>query len=216
MSPGLSISILVACALGLLFGAFDVSTVAFTEQAGVAGAAGVVLALWAGGSLVGGLYFGSRRWNAGLEVQLRNTAVILSVILIPALAVASVPWLMLVAFLAGMSIAPTLISLFSVTERLVPPRLLTEGLTWVTAGLSVGFAAGSAAGGAIVDALGTRTAFGFAWSGAVLCAILGLASCQYIGRHLRDEVPEPVVSWVEDPLPGALPPAFESRDRFTP
>ncbi|MFM8515112.1 MAG: MFS transporter [Actinomycetota bacterium] len=216
VTPGIPIAILVALGLGVLFGAFDVSTVAFTEQAGSAGAAGVVLALWAGGSLVGGLYFGSRRWKSSLGVQLRNTAALLSVVMIPALAVSSVPWLMVVAFLAGMSIAPTLISLFSVTERLVPPRLLTEGLTWVTAGLSVGFAVGSASAGAIVDAQGTRMAFGFAWAGAVFCAILGLAAFRYIDRHLRDEIPEPAVSWVEDPIPGALPPALESRDRLSP
>ncbi len=216
MTPGIPVAILVALGLGVLFGAFDVSTVAFTEQAGAAGAAGVVLALWAGGSLVGGLYFGSRRWKPGLEAQLRNTAVILSVVMIPALAVSSVPWLMVVAFLAGMSIAPTLISLFSVTERLVPPRLLTEGLTWVTAGLSVGFAIGSASAGAIVDAQGTRVAFAFAWAGAVFCAILGIASSRFIRRHLREEFPEPGVAWVEDPIPGAIPPVLESRDRFAP
>ncbi len=216
MTPGIPIAIMVALGLGVLFGAFDVSTVAFTEQAGVAGAAGVVLALWAGGSLIGGLYFGSRRWKSGLEVQLRTTAVILSLVMIPALAVSSVPWLMVVAFFAGMSIAPTLISLFSVTERLVPPRLLTEGLTWVTAGLSVGFAIGSAAGGAIVDAQGTRMAFGFAWAGGVFCAVLGLASSRYIKRHLRDETPDLAVAWVEDPIPGGMPPALESRDRLAP
>ncbi|MBM3668786.1 MAG: MFS transporter [Actinobacteria bacterium] len=215
-APGIPIAILFALGLGILFGAFDVSTVAFTEQAGVAGAAGVVLALWAGGSLIGGLYFGSRRWATGLDALLRNTAVLLALVMIPALAVASVLVLMIVAFLAGMSIAPTLISLFSVTERLVPPRLLTEGLTWVTAGLSVGFAIGSASGGAIVDAHGTRTSFGFAWAGAVLCAFLGTIFCRYIGRHLRDETPEPTVAWVEDPIPGAIPPTLESRDRLAP
>jgi predicted MFS family arabinose efflux permease len=115
-----------------------------------------------------------------------------------------------------MSIAPTLISLFSVTERLVPPRLLTEGLTWVTAGLSVGFAVGSAAGGAIIDALGTRMAFGLAWAGAVFCTVLAWSSARHIKSHLRDEAPEPAVAWVEDPIPGAIPPTVDSRDRLTP
>jgi predicted MFS family arabinose efflux permease len=215
-TPGIPVAILIAIGLGVLFGAFDVSTVAFTEQAGVPGTAGIVLALWAGGSLVGGLYFGARRWRSGLDIQLRSTALILGLVMIPALIVSTVPWLAVVAFFAGMSIAPTLISLFSVTEQLVPPRLLTEGLTWVTAGLSVGFAVGSAAGGAIIDALGTRMAFGLAWAGAVFCTVLAWSSARHIKSHLRDEAPEPAVAWVEDPIPGAIPPTVDSRDRLTP
>lgn len=206
--PGVLVCVAIGAGLGTLFGAFDVATVAFTQQAGQPGMAGVVLGLWAGGSLVGGLYFGSRRWRWGLETQLRSTAIVLSVVLIPAMFVPTVPWLAVTAFVAGMSIAPTLISLFSVTERLVPPRLLTEGLTWVNAGLATGFAAGSAAGGLVTDGLGTSAAFGLAWVGASAAGVLAAFGSRSIRGHLRSEEPEPAVSWVDDPVPGggAVPP----------
>lgn len=215
--PGVLACVAIGIGLGVLFGAFDVSTVAFTQQAGRPSMAGVILGLWAGGSLVGGLYFGSRRWSMGLESQLRATGLVLCVVLVPAMFVSTVPLLALTAFVAGMSIAPTLISLFSVTERLIPPRLLTEGLTWVNAGLATGFALGSAGGGVIVDARGTGVAFGFAWLGATFSALCAVAAAARIRRHLRTEDPEPDVAWVDDPIPGGggapLPP--DSRDRFT-
>lgn len=214
--PGLPVCVAIAVGLGVLFGAFDVSTVAFTAEAGAPEAAGLVLALWAAGSLVGGLYFGSRRWSLGLNRQLQWTTAILAVVIVPAILVSTVPWLSIVAFVAGMSIAPSLISLFSVAERLVPSRLLTEGLTWVNAGLSLGFALGSAGGGAIVDAVGTPYSFGLAWGGALLCAFLASVTVRYIGRNLRGESPGPVVTWVDDPIPGGMPPVADSRDRLAP
>lgn len=206
--PGVAICVAIGAGLGTLFGAFDVATVAFTQQAGSPEMAGVVLGLWAGGSLLGGLYFGSRRWSWGLQAQLRATALVLCVVLVPAMFVPTVPWLTVTAFVAGMSIAPTLISLFSVTERLVPPRLLTEGLTWVNAGLATGFAAGSAGGGVVTDQFGTSAAFGLAWVGASAAALLAVVGASRIRGHLRSEEPEPAVAWVDDPIPGggAVPP----------
>ena len=44
-------------------------------------------------------------------------------------------------------------------QAIVAPQSLTEGLTWVTAGLSVGYGAGAATVGGIADAHGARTAF---------------------------------------------------------
>ena len=216
--PGVLLCVAVGAGLGTLFGAFDVATVAFTREAGWPGAAGIVLGLWAGGSFVGGLYFGSRRWSIGLASQLRGTAALLSVVIVPAIFVNSVPWLAVVAFVAGMTIAPTLISLFSVTERLVPPRLLTEGLTWVNAGLATGFAAGSALGGIVIDAFGTHMAFALAWVGALISATCALVGASTVRTHLRSEEPEPAVAWVDDPIPGAggAPTPTDARDRLAP
>jgi MFS family permease len=88
----------------------------------------------------------------------------------------NVALLALVAFVVGLGTAPALITTFSLVERLVPPAALTEGLTWVQVGLSVGYGAGAAVVGGIADAHGARTAFlatiaaGF---GAALTAVLG-------------------------------------------
>ena len=54
-------------------------------------------------------------------------------------------------FVAGVGIAPTLISAFSLVERIVPEGTVTEGLTWATTGLIVGFSAATWLSGRLVD-----------------------------------------------------------------
>ncbi len=45
------------------------TVVAFTEQAGQSGASGIILGLWAFGSMLGGIVFGSRQWGRPLPQQ---------------------------------------------------------------------------------------------------------------------------------------------------
>jgi MFS family permease len=62
-------------------------------------------------------------------------------------------------FFIGLGIAPTLIGCFSLVDQIVPARSLTEGLTWVITGLSVGYGAGAALVGGIADRHGAHAAF---------------------------------------------------------
>nr|BFE81578.1 hypothetical protein GCM10020093_041790 [Planobispora longispora] len=50
--------------MGAVFGAVDLITVAFAEERGVKPAAGLLLAAIASGSLISGLWYGARRWEA--------------------------------------------------------------------------------------------------------------------------------------------------------
>ena len=56
---------LVCAALGALFGAAEVGTVAFAEEQGNRAYSGVLLALWAAGSLIAGLVTGAVDWRRG-------------------------------------------------------------------------------------------------------------------------------------------------------
>lgn len=60
----------------------------------------------------------------------------------------------------------------SLTEQQVPPRQLTEGMTWLLAALNVGVALGAAISGYGVDAHGPRAGYLVALcaGGAVLLA----------------------------------------------
>lgn len=188
--------------LGMLFGGFDVATVAFTEARGSAGLAGVILGLWAAGSLVGGLFFGSSHWSAPIAHQLRVTTCVLAAVLVPVLFVESTLALSIAAFVGGMAIAPSLISVFSAAERVVAPPALTEGLTLTGAGLALGFATGSAVGGVLIDRYSNTAAFALSWGGALLAAGVSLASYGILRRRARAEEPEPSPGMIDDPLPG--------------
>lgn len=205
-SPGTAFMAFAAIGIGGVFGSYEVTVVAFTQRAGVSGASGLVLGLWAFGSMLGGIYFGSRRWSTPLPRQVVVLAGILTVVLIPAAFAGSVPILSATTFFAGMAVAPVLIAVFSLTERLVPPAQLTEGLTWTTSGMSIGFAAGTSITGIVIDAFGTSWAFGIpvlSAGGACVVAIIG----QRVITRAAAGRPQPLPSlaWVDEPMPGPRP-----------
>jgi MFS family permease len=116
------------------------------------------------------------------------------------------------ATLSGFAIAPTLICTFSLTQRLVPSKLLTEGLTWTNSGLAAGFALGASLSGILVDRLGTAYAFGLGSLGATLAMALALLAqtrwSAAINSRRNDPASTISVSLNQDPIPGPAPGAF--------
>ena len=84
-------------------------------------------------------------------------------------------------FVAGLFFSPTLIVAMALVERSVPPAKLTEGLTWLVTGLSIGVALGAAGSGALVDQFGARSGFWLALAGGAV--VLGAALQSY--RRMR-------------------------------
>ena len=118
-----------ALALGSLFGAAEVATVAFAGEQGAKSYAGVLLALWALGSLLAGLLTGTvalargRRSSGSGRARARWPLVMLP------LRVRRLdagdgrsP-----CFVAGFAIAPTLIASMSLTEQVVPAAAADRG-----------------------------------------------------------------------------------------
>ena len=73
---------------------------------------------------------------------------------------------------AGLAVSPALITGFTLTERLLPQAVLTEGFAWLDAATGIGFAAGSTAGGLAADAAGPRPAFLVVAAAALLAAAI--------------------------------------------
>ncbi|MEV4169614.1 MFS transporter [Nonomuraea sp. NPDC049709] len=186
--PGIALIAGVSLALGAIFGSVDLITVAFAEERGVKGAAGFLLASFAGGSMVSGLWFGSRNWRISMRARFVRALALFMVGLVPILFIDS-PWLMAGAlFLAGFAISPTLITCFSLTERLVPPSLLTEGMAWISTAIGFGVAIGSWAGGQLTETYGASSAYGFSLCAAVLAVIVGIGGS---GLLRLPEAPSP-------------------------
>lgn len=161
----------VCLALGSLFGAAEVTTVAFSDEQGAKAYAGVLLALWAAGSLIAGAITGALVWRRPILQRLRLGAAAMTVAMLP-LALIETMWVMgAVLFVAGFAIAPTLISAISLAEASVPAARLTEGLAVLQTGLVAGVAPGAAIAGIVVDAHGASAAYLVsAASGAVAVA----------------------------------------------
>ncbi|GAA2316226.1 MFS transporter [Nonomuraea roseoviolacea subsp. roseoviolacea] len=173
--PGVALLACVYLGLGAVFGSVDLITVAFAEEHGVKGAAGFLLAAFAGGSMVSGLWFGSRHWRISLRGRFLRALAVFVAGLTP-LTFIGAPWVMAgFLFLAGLAISPTLITGFSLTERLVPPSLLTEGMAWISTSIGFGVALGAWAGGRLTESVGASDAYLFALAAALFAALVGAA-----------------------------------------
>ena len=96
----------------------------------------------------------------------------MAVSMIPLLLVGNLPLLAVALFVAGLSIAPTMVTTMALVEQHVPRAKLTEGMTWTSTGLAVGVALGSSAAGWVIDAAGAKAGYAVpAAAGAVAVAV---------------------------------------------
>ena len=160
--------------LGAMFGTIDLSTIAFAAQQGHKPLAGLVLGTYALGSAVGGLWYGARQWRAPLQRRFLITLAGIVAGVAPMWALPSLPVLFVVIFFSGLSIAPTLIAGFSLIERMVPPQLMTEGMSWMSTSIGIGLALGPPVAGHIIDARGAHWGYAFALGCGMLAAVSGL------------------------------------------
>ncbi len=188
LSPVVVAVTLSYLAVGLVFGAMDVVVVAFAEAAGVPPFAGLALAVYAAGSLVAGLVYGVLVLPGTLAARFVGCAVFFGGVAQALLLARSLPLLVVVVFVAGLAIAPVLVSGMSLVESRVPRSALTEALTWTFTGLTLGVTAGSSLAGAAVDRWGAQTAFGVPAAGAAVAALLAVAGAPLLRRSAA--VPE--------------------------
>ncbi|MFJ9815339.1 MFS transporter [Streptomyces sp. NPDC101151] len=181
-SAGLQVLVATFVATGAIFGAVDVVTVAFADERGHKGAASVVLALYAAGSCVAGAVFGLLRFSGGPERRWLLGICAMAVSMIPLLLVGNLPLLAVALFVAGLSIAPTMITTMSLIEEHVPRAQLTEGMTWVSTGLAVGVALGSSAAGWVIDAAGAHAGYGVPVVSGTVAVAVGFLGYRRLSR----------------------------------
>jgi len=187
--PGMAVILLVFVAIGSIFGATDVATVAFAEEAGRKELAGVILAVFALGSLVSGLLYGARHWVSPLHRRFAIGVVALAVGVCAFFLAQSLWVLAAVMFVAGFAIAPSIINGNALVAALVPPGRLTEGLTWVGTGLSIGVSVGSSVAGTRIDVGGSHAGFLVvvaSGAAALVATLVALPSMRRDAARARD------------------------------
>jgi MFS family permease len=157
--PGVRAVVAVLVMLGGVFGSFEVVTIAFAQQRGHTGAAGLLLALNAGGSMVAGIVYGLRQPTTPPQRQLLLLASLVPLTVVAFPFVDSIPLLGVLSFVAGFVVSPTLICAFGLIETLAPAERLTEGLTLASTGIVFGVSIAAAVAGRLVDFMGTPHAY---------------------------------------------------------
>ena len=160
---------LLMVAMGVIVGTVDIVSVAFAEQLGRPAAASLVLSAYAAGSCVSGLLYGSVRLKTPLHRLLWLGGLATAATTLPLILVTNLTALAMALLMAGLFFAPTMIVAMSLVERQVSENQLTEGMTWLLAGLNVGVALGAVIAGQVVDNAGAR-----AGSYVALCAGAGV------------------------------------------
>lgn len=169
---GMPIVALVFVLVGVVFGGFEVGTVAFTREYGQPGMTGILLAAYSVGSAIAGLIFGAIHLKMLLPRQFMWSMIALAIACVPIPFIHSVFLLGFIGLFTGFTVSPVLITGSALTEELVPSSRMTEGLSIVGAGIGVGFALGSAISGVIIDAHGASPAFGVLSVSAVIGAVI--------------------------------------------
>jgi hypothetical protein len=164
---------LSAC-LGLGFGGTEVGFPAFAEGHGGAELGSIPLSLYAAGSLVGGLVAGA--WVTISAVRLlRISAVLLVFGLALPLVAWSLPSMAVLAFVAGVPIAPLVMSAYGLIDAVATRGTTAEAFAWISTAVFAGFSVGMALGGTLIDAFGVKASFGLAVAavaaGAVVVAL---------------------------------------------
>jgi MFS family permease len=160
----------VCVALGLMFGAAEVITVAFADEHGSKSASGPLLALWALGSLLAGAITGAVTFRRGLTQRVRWGALGLVAAMAPLALVESRAVMAALMLVGGFAIAPTLIATTAMIEQVTPAARLTEGMALLQTGLVAGVAPGAALAGIVVDHAGASPAYLVPLGAAVLAA----------------------------------------------
>ncbi|MET9135263.1 MFS transporter [Streptomyces parvulus] len=177
-APGMPPLLAGCLAMGGIFGAMEVVTIAFADAQGHRAAAGVVLALQAAGSCAAGLLYGAVRPAGSAAARLPwCVAVMAALLTLPLLAAAltgSLPLLALALLVAGMATAPTMVTTMTLVQRRTPEGRLNEGMTLAVTGLLGGMACGSAAGGWAVEHASVAAAYGIPVTAAAVALLLAL------------------------------------------
>lgn len=191
LNGGMLAVIAVFIGMGTIFGATDVATIAFAEEAGHEPLAGAILGVFALGSLISGLLYGAKHWLSPLWKRFAVGMVALAVGVALFVFVTSLPMLAVVMFVTGFAIAPTLINGNNLVQLLVPPSQLTEGLTWVGTALGVGVSIGTSVGGQRIDAAGAHAGFEIVLVAGALSVLVTLASLWTLRRRTTGANHEP-------------------------
>ncbi|WP_405192345.1 MFS transporter [Streptomyces anthocyanicus] len=177
-APGIPSLLVVCLAMGGVFGAMEVVTIAFADAQGHRAAAGLVLALQAAGSCAAGLLYGAIRPAGPPEHRLPwCVAAMTALLTLPLLAASlsgSLPLLALTLLIGGMATAPTMVTTMTLVQHRTPEGRLNEGMTLAVTGLLGGIACGSAAGGWTVEHVSPTAAYGIPVTAAATALLLTL------------------------------------------
>ena len=165
--------------IGFFFGALQVSVTAFATGHGASGSAGLIYSALSITSVAAGFGYGARKWRLSAPRQLIVALGVLTVGSLPMVFAATPGLLALCLLLPGFGLAPSMILVSLLTERVVPVSALTRAFAVLNSAGAVGTALASTIAGRAIDAHGAG------WGFAIAVGAVGVAVIVSLGARAK-------------------------------
>lgn len=192
LTAAFAVLVVAQTAVGMLFGSVQTGTTVLATQAGQPGLAGLVHAVLGVGSAVAGIGTAFLPARFGHEKRVLVAASAMVLLSWPLLLVGSLPALTAAVAVLGFAIAPYMIGVFSLGERVVPAGRTGAAMTALASATGVGYALGSSIAGRLADLSGHRAAFAVTVAATVVALLVAATQQRRLAAAVRTaEVPEP-------------------------
>lgn len=168
---GVVVALVAGVTSTVMFTGTDLAVVARANEAGLPGSIGWVMALWAAGSLIGGLLYGAWKHPVNAYVILAGLSLLTA---LPALA-PSMVWLGAVILVTGLLGQPAVTSVVELLTDQAPEAARGEVMGWHSTAMTGGSALGAPLAGAAIDAGGGRAGFLITAALGLVVALVALA-----------------------------------------
>ncbi|MFE6778382.1 MFS transporter [Streptomyces sp. NPDC057702] len=186
--PGVRVLAVVFLGIGTVFGGLQVSLTAFTEEIGRPGINGVLYGVFAAGNMVAGIVCGALSWRRSPRQRLLIAYPLLTLATSALWAVHAVPLLGALGLLVGLTIAPALITGYTLVDTLVPATARTEAFTWLTGAVALGQAGAATAAGQLADGFGPSAGFVVPLAGTSLALVTLLLLREHLATPSTGQV----------------------------
>jgi len=170
-TPGIRTMVISLGLTAVALGVLEIAVAAFAEEHATRDDAGWLFALWSVGSFAGGLWYGGHHWQWPPHVRFLAVTGVLVAGLAPVPLADSMAVFGALLILAGLGLAPSTASAYSLIGALAPEGATTEAYSWQIVGYVMGSAAGAWLAGVVVEHHGVTLALAC----APIAAAVGLA-----------------------------------------
>jgi MFS family permease len=188
-APGVRTLMGAACGVGLTVGAIELGITAFAADHGHRAVAGALIAVQAGGSFAGGLWYGGRTWSGPASHRLLVLGGILTLTVVPLAAAPSLASAFPLMLISGVALAPTTAVIYLMLDFMAPEGTAAEATGWVLLAVLIGASAGNAAAGLAVNGSGPHAGLAVALAGASLTTLVAWLGRRSMLEPARREQP---------------------------
>lgn len=192
LTPAVLVLCVAQLLVGTVFGSVQTGTSVLATTAGSPGLTGYLHALLGVGSVIAGLAVAALPASFSLPARLRWFAAGLLALSAPLLVVGSLAALVPVLLVLGCTVAPYMITTFTLAERITPASRTGAAMTALAAATGLGYAVGAASAGRLADWGGHTPAYAVTVGAGVAAVVVSWACARMLTRAGTEPAAEQV------------------------